>query len=228
MNRITEQYVFSQALVPQTISNSNVTSPYFKVKDSTRLAFLMQVGALAASKIATLEVLATGGATITGAAATLTANTLVSKATIALATVLAGQTITVNGLVYTAHATVTTAALRQFSIAGADSADATELLACLSDPTWGVPGITATANAATLTLVSSDPGETLISLSASDTTFTLATLEGLVFVELDNLDVEAETVACKVTSTGAGTVAVLLVEERRTSAPPKVAGAATI
>lgn len=62
---------------------------------------------------------------------------------VTLASVAAGTTISViveNGIkkTYTAHASTTTAASREFSIAGSDSQDADELVACMNDATYGL------------------------------------------------------------------------------------------
>ena len=62
-----------------------------------------------------------------------------------LRSVAANDTVTVNGLTFTAHATTTTVANREFAASGSNSADATELTTCINDPTYGVPGVTATA-----------------------------------------------------------------------------------
>lgn len=62
----------------------------------------------------------------------------IDRKVITLSGVTAGQTITVNGIVFTAHATTTTVSLRQFRISGTDAQDATQLLACLQDATYGV------------------------------------------------------------------------------------------
>jgi hypothetical protein len=63
--------------------------------------------------------------------------------------VSAGDTVTVNGLVFTAHGTTTTVANREFSVAGTDTQDAAELVTCLTDGTYGVPGCIATVGATT-------------------------------------------------------------------------------
>jgi len=97
-------------------------------------------------------------------------------ATLTLAAVLAGQTVTINGLTFTAHATVTTKASRQFSISGDDTADAVELAACINDPTYGVPGITASASGAvvTLTIAAASVGTVALAATASATTIVVA------------------------------------------------------
>jgi hypothetical protein len=63
-----------------------------------------------------------------------------------LASVVAGETIVINGLTFTAHATTTTTANREFSISGTDVADAGELTTVLNDATDGLLTVTATDN----------------------------------------------------------------------------------
>jgi hypothetical protein len=61
------------------------------------------------------------------------------QVTVSPSNFLAGGTITINGLTFTANASTTTFATRNFSIAGNDSQDVTELSKCIDDPTFGVP-----------------------------------------------------------------------------------------
>jgi len=77
--------------------------------------------------------------------------------TITLATFLATGMITINGLVFTAHATTTTKSARQFSIAGTDTQDAAELVSCINDSTYGVPGVMASNAAGVVTLKATVP-----------------------------------------------------------------------
>jgi len=218
MERMIESAKVDLGVVPQTVNNSNVTGAYYEAKDYRRALTLLQVGALAATKTAKIEVFeaqdaaGTGAQLITGAAATIAANTAVSEMTVALATVLAGEAITINGLTFTAHATVTTAASREFSISGNDTADAAELATVLNDATYGLTGITATANSGTITLKSTVPGETTITASSAASTFTIATTKAQAYVDLDGLPLSAgfTHIGCKITSTGNGGVAALL------------------
>jgi hypothetical protein len=69
-----------------------------------------------------------------------------------LASVTAAQTIIINGIVFTAHGTVTTKSTRTFSISGSDSADADELVACINDPIYGIRGMNAVNVSGTITL----------------------------------------------------------------------------
>ena len=55
-----------------------------------------------------------------------------------LLSVAAGETLIIGGKTFTAHATTTTTANREFSISGSDIADAGELVTCLNDTTDGI------------------------------------------------------------------------------------------
>ncbi|MQB00194.1 MAG: hypothetical protein GEU78_07870 [Actinobacteria bacterium] len=66
--------------------------------------------------------------------------------TLILETVAAGETIVINGVTFTAHASTTTAADREFDISGTDTEDAGELVSLINDGTFGVDGVTATDN----------------------------------------------------------------------------------
>ena len=91
----------------------------------------------------------------------------VTEMTTTLATFLVDGTITINGLVFTAHVDTTTVANREFEISGDDTADAGELVTCINDATYGVPGITATSALGVVTLISIDPDQTVITVSSN-------------------------------------------------------------
>ena len=135
-------------------------------------------------QITRLDATGAGVQLITGASATITANQAVTELTIALAHVLAGEAVTINGLTFTAHATTTTPANREFDISGADTAD--ELASLINDETYGVPGATAVNAAGTLTLTVDDPSATTITASSSDAMFTIATVKAQAYVEADH------------------------------------------
>lgn len=100
-----------------------------------------------------------------------------TKTLLDLASVVAGQTITINGIAFTAHATTTTVASRQFSVSGSNTADATELTTCINDATYGLMAssvnITATSSGARVTLTAY-PG-TDITATPSASTITVST-----------------------------------------------------
>lgn len=237
MNRLYEEPKLDIGLVGIVLSNTNATGPYYSMKPYRSALAILNGGAMAATKTSKIELLqakdASGGSSqaITGAEATITANTLVTELTIALATVTAGQTVTIGGLVFTAHATTTTVANREFSIAGTDTADAGELATCINDATYGVPGVTATNNAGTLTLASTKPGEALITASTAAGTMTIATTKAQAYVELEGLDLDAgfNHIAIKVTTTAVSNVSALLLRgDPRYGVTQKVGASAAI
>lgn len=69
-----------------------------------------------------------------------------------MASVTNGQTIIINGIVFTAHTNTTTKSTRNFSIAGTDTQDADELCSIINDPVYGLVGFTATNSTGTVTL----------------------------------------------------------------------------
>jgi len=98
----------------------------------------------------------------------------IEEMTVTLATVLADETITINGLTFTAHVDTTTPANREFDISGDDTADAGELVTCINDPTYGVPGVTASNAGAVITLVAANPGRDAIVVTSGHDTFGIA------------------------------------------------------
>jgi len=119
-----------------------------------------------------------------GADAILLAKAINGGQIATLVGVTAGQTITVAGLTFTAHTSTTTAANREFSISGADAADATELAAVLNDATYGIVplGYIATAGGANEVLIqpvtmfptATYPTPTITKVAAGITISTLA------------------------------------------------------
>lgn len=242
--RITEEIKVDVGIQAQSL-NGNVTGAYHDMKDYAKMAAILTAGAIAATKTAKVELLqakdAAGGSSkgipttaAQEATATITANTLVTKATVTLATFLAGGTITINGLVFTAHATTTTKANREFSISGDDTADAVELVSCINDPTYGVPGITASNAAGVVTLKATDPGQTLITVSSSpdDGTCVKATLEAQAYVEIDTRKLDKKNdfnhVAAKVTTDAAIVVGAVIARGSGRFTPEQKVGASAV
>jgi len=235
--RIHEDVKIDIGIVSQALDNTNVTGKYHSLKDYRSALAILSGGAMAATKTTKIELLqakdaaATGSKVITGAEATITANALVTEMTITLATFLVAGTITINGLVFTAHVDTTTPANREFSIAGSDTQDAAELVICINDATYGVPGITASNAAGAVTLKATDPGEKVITVSSSpdDGTCVKATTKAQAFVEilstlLDKIN-DFTHVAVKVTTTATSNVAVVLQRGRYRFTPIQKVGA---
>lgn len=106
-----------------------------------------------------------------------------TKTILTLASVQAGDTVTVNGVTFTAHAATTTPANREFSVSGSDAADATALVALLNDQTYGLPAAKVNVSAdnldasgtATARIVLTPTPGTTITATASAATVTIGT-----------------------------------------------------
>ena len=228
MNKIFEENKFDVGLVSQALNNTNITGKYFPMAGYRSVLAILSGGAMAATKTTILQLMqalnaAAGSAkVVTLGVATITANTLVTELTLTLTTVLNGETVVINGLTFTGHTDTTTVADREFKIDGDDTADAVALCVCINDPTYGVPGVTATSNVAVVTLVSTVPGATLITAVPGDATIVAATTKAQAYVEIDPLILDGAGgfthIACKVTTTANSNVAVVLIRGKHIKA----------
>jgi hypothetical protein len=233
-NKMFEGTKIDIGVAPVSI-NGNSTSVYYDLADYRKAVAVLEAAAMAITKTAKIEVYqakdsAAGSAKLlTGAMATITANVNVTSLTLALSTVLVTHTIIINGLTFTAHTDTTTVANREFAIdGGTDTLDGDELCICLNDPTYGVPGVTTTNNAGTITLVSTVPGATVITAAQGvGATITVATLKALAYVELDALTLEDDFthVATKVTTDATIVVGSLLLRGGQRGAIAQKVGA---
>ncbi|MCM0760671.1 hypothetical protein M7775_19150 [Sporomusa sphaeroides DSM 2875] len=213
MKALLKRAKFDIGVAPQALNNTNATGAYFSMTYYRKVLAVLSAGAMAAGKTAKIELLqakdanGTEAKALTGAEVTVTANTSIAAATLTLATVAAGNAITINGLTFTAHATETTPEERKFSIDGDDSADAAALAGLINHAIYGVPGIIAVANAAVITLTAIEKGITITDAAAA---ITPATVRAVAYVEADvsHLDINNDYthVAVKLTTT-ANTVA---------------------
>ena len=225
--RIVDEIKVDPGLVAQSIASTNVTGRYFpmamwrKVKASVQFAAMVAAGTI---KIEFLQAKDRAGASAKAigslsAITTLLVGGQVMK--VVLATFLATGTITCtlykNGAVFgtyvfTAHATVTTLASRQFSISGSDTADGDELCKCLNDVTYGLPGCFAVNAAGTVSIYAVDD-YTVIGLASSpdDATVVKSTVEGELIIEADKSAFDVQNgftwVAVKVTTASATVLA---------------------
>jgi hypothetical protein len=244
--KLSEYLKVQIGIVGQAINNTNVTGAYFDMRQYRKALAVMIGGASAVTTTAKLEwiqasALAGTGAKVvkqsnassgTESSATITVPTAVTKATVALSTVLAGDTITINGVTFTAHANTTTASKREFAINGTDAQDGTALHGLINNATYGVPGITSSdATNGTLTLTSTNAGATTITLAQSSTTFTFAATEQLAYSEIDVGDLDHASgfyyVAPKITNTGNGIFSVTVLLAERHVLPAQKVGAGT-
>lgn len=198
-----------------TSSNLNGagTGPYYPLDLTDRALFVVEIGAMAAAATSVLQVMqatnAAGGgaATITNAAATITANTAVASATLTLVGVQVADAVTINGLTYTAAAAPVLAS-RIYDQSGNDAADAASLVLAINHATAGVPGVTATdLGGGAIQLDSTVPGETTITITAPAATITPATLRAVGYVEVQGAFLNAalgmDHIALRVTNSAA-------------------------
>jgi len=225
MQKISDDLKIDVGLKPQSLATTNATGQFYRMDEHRRALFCLSIAAMATGNTVAAQVRqATDGAgtsakDITNALATVTANTKVKKATVTLATFTAGQVIVINGLTFTAHASTTTKANREFSIAGTDTQDGDELVSCINDATYGVLGVTASNNAGVVTLVATEPGGTYLTVVGVATIGVAATVEADAFVEIEAgmLDTanSFDHVAIKVTTAGTVIVGSTLIRDCR-------------
>ncbi len=233
MQKLYEGAKMDIGLVSQALNNTNATGPYYDMRPFRKALALLNGGAMAATKTTKIELLqakdaeATDAKAITSASATVTANTLVTEATVELASVANTDVVTINGIDFT-KAAATDATAREF-------ADAAGLVTCVNHATYGAPGVTASANGTLVTLVSTNPGATVITTDKTENagTITLATTKAQAYVELDGHALDHENgfthIACKVTTTANSVVSAMLLRgDPREGVTQKVGASASI
>lgn len=231
VNLISEKLKIDTALTSQNLAGP-ATSAYFPMSKYGKALFVAEIGAMAANATSILQVMqatdAAGGGpakAVQNLTATITANSGVTEATVVDGGAANGATVTINGIAFK-KAAGTDATKREFS-------NAVGLVTCVNDSAKGVPGVTATNAAGTVTLSVDEPGEGTITLATSDAAnITLATVRALGYVECDAsfLDIRNgfDHVALQVTnSAGMQTGAVLLRGDARYTPTQFVAASKT-
>ncbi len=174
---LTDTLVAADLVRAINASTTTLVSSYVR---ATNLAGVVTVYSLVPGTAGNGITLVSTGGTITVAAARLAGATTATtegaqaSATLTLASVLNTQTVTINGVVYTAH--TNTQANDQFSIAGDDTADAAALcLAINNSTTAGSAEIVATSSAAVVTVKARRGGVAgnLITVAVSNATVTI-------------------------------------------------------
>lgn len=224
MNRMYDDHKQDIGLTPQTVDTTSATGDFFPMKNHRVLGFPFYVGAMATTNTVVAQIVQATDAAgtsvkdVTGATATITAETAVQEATVTLATFTAGSVIVINGLTFTGHASTTTVANREFDISGTDTADAAELVTCINDTTYGVPGVTASSALGVVTLKATDPGEATITVVGVATIGVAATVKAIGYVEIesDQLDTNNDFTyaAIKLTTDASLVVGAGLVRDR--------------
>ena len=172
--RLQDEVKVDCAIVPQSLGVATATGLYYSMKLWNRALVVANHGPIATTATVKLEVFqakdewGTGSVLLAGATTTTLGTTTKRGAvvSITLATMLAATTVVVTpyvdgtaktALTYTAHASTTTLANREFNIGGGtDTLDGDELVKCLNDSTYGVPGGFAINAAGVVTLYPTD------------------------------------------------------------------------
>jgi hypothetical protein len=168
-----------------------------------------------------------------GADAILLAKVINGGPYVTLAAAVAADAITVNGKTFVAHASTTTAANREFSVAGTDAQDAAELVTVLNDATYGIAPYVATQGAATGEVIIQPPTgyptaayPAAVVTSSNGTRLAVATLAPLknciATVSGSTVTLKSAEVISAVTGTASG--ATVTVGHSATSTKPVVAG----
>lgn len=212
-------------VVPASINGAS-TGTYYNIGLGRKALFVWETGAMAAGVTSIGQVMqaqdaaGTGAKEVTNNAATITANTKVAAATLTVATVQVGNKVTVNGLVFTAAAAADLP--NRVFAPGADNTACAASLAAAINHAAGVPGVTATAALAVVTLAVDEPGEQTITIADAAATITPATLRAMGYVECDENFLDLANgfnyVALRVTNSAATlTGAVLIRSDNRYS-----------
>lgn len=213
------------AIVPASINGAS-TGTYYNMGLRNKALFVWEVGAMAAAVTSIGQVMqakdaaGTDAEVVTNNAATITANTQVAAATLTVDTVVATNKVTINGLTFEAAAAADLAN-REFAVGAANADCATSLAAAINHATAGVPGVTASAAQAVVTLTSTEPGEVTITITdATALRIVPATLRAIGYVECDTAFLKDgfNYVALRITNSAAAlTGAVLVRGENRYS-----------
>jgi len=230
--RIVDEIKTDPGLVPTSIASTNVTGRYFnmqlwrKAKATLHFAAMVAAGTIKVEFLQAKDRAGTSAKAIGSLSAITTLLIGGSVMSIAFATFLATGTVTVttykNGVltgtyVFTAHATTTTIASRQFSISGSDTADGDEFVKCVNDPTYGVPGVFAVNAAGTVSLFCIDD-QTVIGMASApdDGTCVKAYVQGSLIIEVDKAALDVQNgftwIAAKVTTASATVIAAVSLE----------------
>ena len=190
-NLLSERLKVDTQLVSQALNGAS-TPIYYNMKKYRKALLVVEIGAMAAAATCAMAAwearddAATGAQALAAITATMTANTGVAEATLTLVTVLVGDTVTVNGLVYTAAAAADLPN-RVFDQSGADAADAASLVLALNHVTAGVPGVLAVdAGGGVINLVATELGEMNITATSVGGTITIATIRAVGYLEVDH------------------------------------------
>lgn len=187
--KIIEQVKADLALLPKSVATSNETGAYFSMKEYGKALFVFAAAAIAATKTVVAQVMkaadgvGTGATALTGATATITANTAVKKALLTGNTIADEDTVvTINGVVFSCEDTSPDIDAGEFASGANDTAACVELAAAINHL---LPDIKATPSTSTVILELREPGTGSITIEDAHSTIVPSTLEAEGYVEVD-------------------------------------------
>src|SRR5690554_922179 len=176
MHKLNNFLKIDPALTAAEHGTDAVTGAFYKMGQFRRALFVLIVGALAKDTTSKLQIVQATDADgsdvkdIENATCTITANTKVNSLKITAASVQVADTITVNGITFTGAAAQDADKREFLADATQDTGNAdtaTSIAACINDAEYGVPGVTASAADAVVTLTVDEPGKTVITATSS-------------------------------------------------------------
>ena len=237
MHKLNNFLKIDPALTAASHGTAAVTGAFYKMGQFRRALFVLIVGALNEGKTSKLQIRQAtdaGGSNakdIDNATCTIEANTKVNSLTITAASVAANETITVNGITFTCASSENLDERKFLAYAEStkDAGTAKSIADCINDATNGVPGVTASAVDAVVTLTVDEPGKTVITASSDAATLTVATISAIAFVEVEATHLDEANgfthVAAKLTNDAAANSSVTLLRGDARYTPDQVVAA---
>jgi hypothetical protein len=191
MHDIMEGTKIDTALYPST-GVTSLTGEYFSMEKHAKALFLLTISGQTDGMSLTYAVYqalnAAGGTPLQlGATITMAQGVKVASASVLMNSPDVDDTIIIQpysfvggtltagtALTFTAKAAQSLSS-RQYDQSGNVAAQATSLAACINDATYGVPGLLATVDTATVILTMDEPGEGVFTITESDTAKTVVT-----------------------------------------------------
>lgn len=208
MGRLIDKLGINIAVQPVSLATTNTTGAYFSMSGINKVVFKFFAAAMAKTKTVVGQVYQAKSAagasakTISGATATVTANTAVKKALLTANTIVdETSTVTINGTVFTCEDTTPDIDAGEFASGDSDT-DACVNLAAAINHLLG-DSVLATASTGTVILTEKEPGSTSgITVSDEDSTIVASTreAEGEIEVDLEDLDEDFTHLALKLTT----------------------------
>lgn len=197
MNRSYEDLDIVIGLEPQSLASANVTGPYYSMEEFRECLAITNIGNVTAGGSCTTQIrqaaTSTGGsvADLTSRAATIAANVKVKALTVTCSGGTTGDTISfvVDGTTHTYTAKTSESSTGgYFSSTGDNTKDATGIVACANDPTYGFSDKAHITSSAAVVTVQAKDRFYLDSIAETGSFTTFATTKANSYVWFDSLE----------------------------------------